>query len=137
MYVLRPSPLVKCKRCITLNAMEDFCPFLTPALSPIPYVRWQVGQFIGMMIFGRYADLVGRRPAFTSYGLLTAGAVACLAFRWPYLSAHPQLFWTVMFCLGLGSGCTGGLGALMAELFPTEIRTLAMGRCYLPDHHVV
>jgi MFS family permease len=94
--------------------------------------RWiatsQVGQFTGMLLFGRFSDFIGRRPAFVVYGLLTAAAIACLAFQWPFLSAHPSLFWTVMFTLGLGSGCTGGLGALMAELFPTEIRSLAMGK---------
>jgi len=32
------------------------------------------------------------------------------------LSAHLLLFWTTMFALGLGSGCTAGFGALLAEL---------------------
>ena len=35
-----------------------------------------------------------------------------------------------MFALGLGSGCTAGFGALLAELFPTEIRNFAMGAAY-------
>jgi hypothetical protein len=40
------------------------------------------------------------------------------------------LFWTVLFCLGIGSGCTAGFGALLAELFPTQIRNFAMGTTY-------
>ena len=32
--------------------------------------------------------------------------------------------------LGFGSGCTAGFGALLAELFPTEVRGVAMGTTY-------
>jgi MFS family permease len=35
-----------------------------------------------------------------------------------------------MFALGVGSGCTAGFGALLAELYPTEVRTAAMGATY-------
>jgi hypothetical protein len=35
-----------------------------------------------------------------------------------------------MLALGLGSGCTAGFGALLAELYPTEVRTAAMGATY-------
>jgi MFS family permease len=90
----------------------------------------QLGQFIGMLTFGAYADRFGRRQAFCLYSLLTAAALAPLAYAWHSLSAHPAAFWTVMFALGLGSGCTAGFGALLAELFPSEIRAGAMGTTY-------
>jgi MFS family permease len=90
----------------------------------------QVGQFLGMLSFGWVADRMGRRPAFCAYSLLTAAAIAPLAFVWPTLSAHPLWFWSTMFALGVGSGCTAGFGALLAELFPTELRTTAMGTTY-------
>jgi hypothetical protein len=64
------------------------------------------------------------------YSLLTAAALAPLAYRWQSLSAHPAAFWGVMFALGVGSGCTAGFGALLAELFPSEIRASAMGTTY-------
>jgi MFS family permease len=32
--------------------------------------------------------------------------------------------------MGFGSGCTAGFGALFAELFPTDVRNLAMGTAY-------
>jgi nitrate/nitrite transporter NarK len=35
-----------------------------------------------------------------------------------------------MLVLGVGSGCTAGFGALLAELFPSEVRGVAMGATY-------
>jgi MFS family permease len=90
----------------------------------------QSGQLIGMLTFGLVSDRAGRRPAFALYSTLTACALAPLAFAWQVLSAHPPLFWTTMFTLGVGSGCTAGFGALLAELFPSEIRAAAMGTTY-------
>jgi MFS family permease len=90
----------------------------------------QGGQFLGMMSFGRVADRAGRRIAFCAYSLLTAVALALLAFAWQRLVEVPVAFWSTMFALGVGSGCTAGFGALLAELFPSEVRALAMGTSY-------
>jgi MFS family permease len=90
----------------------------------------QLGQFLGMLAFGLAADSWGRRRAFTVYSLLTAAALYPLAFHWQALLPRPVLFWSVLFALGLGSGCTAGFGALLAELFPTDIRNFAMGTAY-------
>jgi len=90
----------------------------------------QAGQLAGMLTFGAISDRLGRRPAFALYSLLTAAAVGTLAFAWADLLPHPALFWMVMLALGLGSGCTAGFGALLAELYPTQVRTAAMGATY-------
>jgi MFS family permease len=90
----------------------------------------QCGQLVGMLTFGLVADRAGRRPAFTAYSVLTACALAPLALAWSWLSEHPAVFWTTMLALGVGSGCTAGFGALLAELFPTEVRGAAMGTTY-------
>jgi MFS family permease len=90
----------------------------------------QGGQLAGMLTFGLVSDRLGRRPAFSLYSLVTACALAPLAFAWPTLSAHPVAFWAAMLTLGIGSGCTAGFGALLAELFPTEVRGAAMGATY-------
>ena len=90
----------------------------------------QIGQFIGMMGFGPISDRLGRRAAYTYYSILTAIPLYLLAFRWSYLLEHRAQFWMVMAALGLGSGCTAGFGALLAELFPTEVRNFAMGTTY-------
>jgi MFS family permease len=90
----------------------------------------QAGQLCGMLVFGQVADRVGRRPAFAAFSTITAIAIAPLAFEWHFLSAHPPLFWAAMTTLGFGSGCTAGFGALLAELYPTEVRAFAMGTTY-------
>ncbi len=90
----------------------------------------QAGQLLGMVVFGWFADRFGRRRAFTVYSLLTAIAVYPLAFHWQQLLLRPLWFGTDLFVLGLGSGCTAGFGALLAELFPTQVRNFAMGTAY-------
>jgi MFS family permease len=90
----------------------------------------QMGQLLGMLIFGYLADRYGRRLLFTLYSLLTAASLYPLAFHWQALLPHPVLFWGAFLGLGLGSGCTAGFGALLAELFPTDIRNFAMGTTY-------
>jgi MFS family permease len=90
----------------------------------------QTGQLLGMLLFGYVADRYGRRQAYTAYSLLTAAALYQLAFHWEWLLPHTALFWCVMFAMGVGSGCTAGFGALLAELFPTHVRNFAMGTSY-------
>ena len=90
----------------------------------------QSGQLLGMLLFGYVSDRYGRRQAYTAYSLLTAAALYLLAFHWQQLLPHAMLFWAVMLAMGVGSGCTAGFGALLAELFPTHIRNFAMGTSY-------
>jgi MFS family permease len=102
--------------------------------ADLPVLAWiltaQTGQLLGMVTFGVASDRFGRRPAFSIYSVLTACALAPLALEWQFLIERPALFWLTMFCLGIGSGCTAGFGALLAELFPTEVRGAAMGTTY-------
>lgn len=90
----------------------------------------QGGQFLGMLGFGQLADRVGRRPAFTLYSLVTAAGLWALSRHGEDMLSRPALFWPAMGAVGLGSGCTAGFGALLAELFPTGIRNTAMGTVY-------
>ncbi len=90
----------------------------------------QFGQLTGMLLFGYLADRFGRRVLFTVYSVVTAASLYPLAFHWQALLPHPLLFWGAFLGLGLGSGCTAGFGALLAELFPTDIRNFAMGTVY-------
>ncbi len=100
------------------------------ARSALWILTAQLGQLLGMMGFGFFSDRYGRRVAFSAYSLVTAGALSVLVFFWQDLIGHPVVFWSTMFMLGLGSGCTAGFGALLAELFPTSVRNFAMGTTY-------
>lgn len=98
--------------------------------SALWIVTAQLGQLLGMMAFGVLADRYGRRISFTAYSLLTAAALLALASSWQQLLAQPFWFWAALLAMGLGSGCTAGFGALLAELFPTDVRNFAMGTAY-------
>ncbi|OOF57151.1 MFS transporter [Rodentibacter genomosp. 2] len=79
------------------------------------------GMMLGIWVFGRLADKLGRKPSFL---LFQFGAVASII-------AYSQLTDpTVMLIAGvfLGmfvNGMMGGYGALMAEAYPTEARATA------------
>jgi hypothetical protein len=60
---------------------------------------------------------------------MAAGMFALACFG-PEMLQHRTWFWLAMSAVGLGSGCTAGFGALLAELFPTSIRNTAMGTVY-------
>ncbi|OOF61774.1 MFS transporter [Rodentibacter pneumotropicus] len=79
------------------------------------------GMMLGIWIFGRLADKIGRKPSFLLFQL---GAVLSII-------AYSQLTDpTIMLIAGafLGmfvNGMMGGYGALMAEAYPTEARATA------------
>lgn len=79
------------------------------------------GMMLGIWIFGRLADKIGRKPSFLLFQL---GAVISIV-------AYSQLTDpTIMLIAGafLGmfvNGMMGGYGALMAEAYPTEARATA------------
>ena len=61
----------------------------------------QLGQFLGVFLFGYIADKIGRRPAFTIFSLLTAGVLFSLATYWDNLfHVYIILFWCLIFLLG-------------------------------------
>jgi MFS family permease len=90
----------------------------------------QVALLIGMLLFGPLADRFGRRPTFAVYSLLSMAGLLALALFGPQMLENRGWFWLALCAVGLGSGCTAGFGALLAELFPTSIRSTALGTVY-------
>jgi MFS family permease len=90
----------------------------------------QVAGFFGYLTFGMVADRLGRRPAFTIYGLVAALGLVMITVFWRVLENSPPVLLFFMLLAGFGIGFFGGFGPLFAELFPTSVRNLAMGAAF-------
>ncbi|MQA04554.1 MAG: MFS transporter [Streptosporangiales bacterium] len=87
-----------------------------------------VGSFIGYVASGFVHDALGRRPTFTVFFIGSAGAIALFVFT-PVV--RPELGYLISFLLGFfASGQAGGMGAYLAELFPTDVRASGQGFAY-------
>lgn len=90
----------------------------------------QAGGFLGYLSFGWFADRVGRRPAFSLYSVVMAAGLVMITLLWSVVAAYPPLILGFMFLVGFGTGMFSGYGPLFAELFPTSIRSTAMGSAF-------
>jgi MFS family permease len=90
----------------------------------------QCGGLAGYLSFGFFADRHGRRLAFSVYSVLMAVGLLMVTLFWNAIVALPVLILFFMFLVGFGTGMFGGYGPLFAELFPTHIRSTAMGTAF-------
>ncbi|CAG9268317.1 MFS transporter [Paraburkholderia caribensis] len=86
-----------------------------------------VGSFIGQVSFAYLNDSLGRRSTAIAFCLFSAFVTGCYLFI-------PMDAW-MLAALGLpvGMGINGafaGIGPMLSELFPTQIRTTCMGFSY-------
>jgi MFS family permease len=87
-----------------------------------------IGSFLGYVISGHIHDRFGRRPTFTFFFLASIASIVLFVLT-PI--AQPMIALPVCFFLGFfASGQAGGLGAFLAELFPTEMRATGQGFAY-------
>jgi MFS family permease len=89
-------------------------------------VAMQVGMWFGYVTFGVIADRIGRRRVYITY-LVVAAALMLLYGStrnpWLLLALGP-------FVAFFGTGYFSGLGAVTAEIYPTDIRATAQGLTY-------
>lgn len=86
------------------------------------------GSFLGYYISGHIHDRIGRRPTFTLFFLASITSIVLFVLT-PL--AQPLISYPICFMLGFfASGQAGGLGAFLAELFPTEMRATGQGFAY-------
>ena len=90
----------------------------------------QGGGFLGYFTFGFVADRLGRRPAYSIYSVLMALGLVMITLLWNVVVVYPPVILAFMFLVGFGTGMFGGYGPLFAELFPTKIRSTAMGSAF-------
>lgn len=79
------------------------------------------GMMVGIWIFGRLADKVGRKPSFLLFQL---GAVISI-ITYSQLADPTAMLIAGAFLGMFVNGMMGGYGALMAEAYPTEARATA------------
>lgn len=89
-------------------------------------VVMEAGKWLGYTAFGFSADSYGRRRSYVAFLLIAAALVPIYG-----IARTP----TVLLVLGplvgfFGTGYFSGFGAIVSELFPTEIRATAMGTSY-------
>lgn len=90
----------------------------------------QSGGFLGYTSFGFVADKLGRRPAYSIYSFLMALGLLMITLMWDTVAANPSVILLFMFLVGFGTGMFGGYGPLISELFPTGVRSTAMGAAF-------
>jgi len=100
------------------------------AASAVWVVIVQSGAFVGYLSFGHVADRLGRRPAFTIYGVIMAIGLAMVTVGWNLIVPSLALVILFMLAVGFGTGFFGGFGPLYGELFPTPVRNMAMGSVF-------
>ena len=84
----------------------------------------QLGALAGYLSFGFLSDRFGRRPVFAAFLLGAAVITPCYGM----LARSPAILMVLGPVLGfLGHGYFSVFGALLSELFPTEIRATAQG----------
>jgi MFS family permease len=87
-----------------------------------------VGSFIGYVSAGYIHDALGRRPGFSVFFVGSAASIALFVLA-PVESTSLGL--VVTFFLGFfASGQAAGMGAYLAELFPTKMRGAGQGFAY-------
>ncbi len=104
---------------------------LTRGLSPVAsgalMIRMQGGGIAGYAIFGRLADRFGRRPAVSAFGILMAIGILPPTILWGWASGMPRLIPTAMIVAGFGTGLWAGVGPMVSEMLPTQVRNTALG----------
>ncbi|WP_051331053.1 MFS transporter [Aneurinibacillus terranovensis] len=89
-------------------------------------VIMQTGAWFGYVLFGFLADKIGRKKTF----ILFFVAAALLVPIYGMTQNATRLLILGPFVAFFGSGYFSGFGAVLAELFPTEIRATGQGFCY-------
>jgi MFS family permease len=90
----------------------------------------QAGGLLGYLSFGAIADWKGRRLAYSIYSFVWAAGLLSITWFWGALAAAPAAALVCMFLIGVGTGNFSGYGPIFSELFPTSIRSTAMGTAY-------
>ena len=88
------------------------------------------GELLGYASFGVVSDRLGRKPAFSLYASLMAVGLVSITLLWRWIEIWPPLLLFCLWLTGFGTGTWSNFGPMFAELFPTAIRTTAVGSIF-------
>jgi MFS family permease len=88
------------------------------------------GELIGYLTFGLASDRFGRKPVFTAFASLMGAGLLLITLGWEIVAADTRLLLASMAIVGIGTGTWSNFGPYFSELFPTRLRTTAMGGIY-------
>ncbi len=88
------------------------------------------GELLGYLSFGTVSDRWGRKRAFTLYASLMGAGLLAITLGWAWVATNTVLLLAAMAIVGIGTGTWSNFGPFFSELFPTSVRTTAMGLVY-------
>jgi MFS family permease len=100
------------------------------ARSGVWMIVTQVAAFAGYISYGVVADWKGRRWAYSVFSMLWAAGLLGITWFWSGIGVWPWLPLVFMILVGIGTGNFSGYGPIFSELFPTRIRSSAMGTAF-------
>ncbi len=100
------------------------------ARSGVWMIVTQIAAFTGYLSYGVIADWKGRRWAYSVFSLIWAAGLLGITWFWSAIGIWPWLPLLFMILVGLGTGNFSGYGPIFSELFPTRIRSSAMGTAF-------
>ncbi len=89
-----------------------------------------LGELLGYASFGVLSDRFGRKPVFSLYATLMAIGLVSITVLWQRIVRWPPLLLLCLWLVGFGTGTWSNFGPMFAELFPTAIRTTAVGTLF-------
>ena len=106
------------------------------ARTGIYLLPFALGNFLGPLLLGHFFDVIGRRQMISATYAISALLLAITgwAFSTGFLSANSQTaLWTVIFFFASAAASSAYL--TVSEIFPLEIRALAIDRLLLFHRH--